>query len=83
MNILSQVQYEKAKPMFDAGLRSHQGGDLDTALNFWQNAIEVFPGYSAAIMNAGTVFRDQGKHDLAIRYFQEAIKILLLLFALL
>lgn len=45
------------------------------AIEFYQQAIRLYPEYDAALMNLGNIFRAQNKLDLAETYIKQSINI--------
>jgi len=50
-------------------------GQIDEAINQYQEAIRLIPGYAEAHYNLGTAFQKKGQIDEAISQFQEAIRL--------
>ncbi|BAZ15623.1 family 2 glycosyl transferase [Calothrix sp. NIES-4071] len=57
------------------GRISEQQGNLDTAVDFFQQALRLKPEYAKAYYNLGNVLQKQGKLDAAIESYQQALKI--------
>jgi tetratricopeptide (TPR) repeat protein len=50
-------------------------GRTSEAIEHYQKALEIYPGYAEADINLGRVFLDEGRLDEAGEYFQRAVKV--------
>jgi superkiller protein 3 len=56
------------------GLTLANTGDLDRAAQYSQAAVELKPGYSG-YHNLGLIYANQGKYDLAVSAYENAVKL--------
>ncbi len=59
----------------DKGLRYQKSGDLDTALIYFQKAIELDPSFAVAYNDAGVLYESKGWYDRAKQAYGRAIEI--------
>lgn len=78
---MSTRQLTRVKPRhagvtrFDAAVKRHLDGDLDSALAGYDEIITKWPGYAAAHNNAGSIRAERGQHDQAIAHFRRAVEL--------
>lgn len=65
---LSQIYYNIGR------LYSYKNDD-EVAIEFYREAIRLYPEYDAALMNLGNIYRAQNKLDLAEEYIKQSINI--------
>ena len=74
-----QTARVKSRPagmfQFDAAVRRHLNGDLDAALDGYDEIIERWPGYAEAHNNAGSIRAERGECDAAIAHFRHAVEL--------
>ncbi|MBI4981895.1 MAG: tetratricopeptide repeat protein [Candidatus Omnitrophica bacterium] len=71
---LTQLQKD-ARFYRSQGLRAQQIGDFDTALSFYQKAIELDPAYAAPYNDAGVIYETNGEVGRAQDSYLKAITI--------
>lgn len=70
-----QNHYATASALCAEGVKYYQAGCRADAVRLWHQALEVMPDFSAAIMNLGGVYKDQGDLEQAAEYFLKALAI--------
>lgn len=50
-------------------------GDLNTALNEYKRALDIYPNFIEAYNNIGEIYSRTGKNDMAISVYQKALRI--------
>ncbi|MBI4707059.1 MAG: tetratricopeptide repeat protein [Candidatus Omnitrophica bacterium] len=71
---LTQLQRD-ARFYRTQGLESQQRGDLDTAISFYQKAMELDPSYAAPYNDAGVIYETSGDMERAQESYLRAISI--------
>lgn len=56
------------------GVVYSERGDFESALKFYNLAVEKNPTYVEALCNIGVIFKNSGQLTLAIEYYQRALK---------
>ena len=59
----------------DQGLRAQNGGDFDTALVYFQKAMEMDPSLGVAYNDAGVIYESKGWNDRAKQAYGRAIEL--------
>lgn len=65
---------DRARKEFDKGLAAFAKQDLVTAREHFAKAVEIYPQYSAALLNLGVIAMRQQDPAAGQHYFEEAIK---------
>jgi len=65
----------QAREYRDAGVKRQDTGDLDTAMNLYQKAIELDPVYAVAYNDLGVIYEAKGMIDRAEESYLKAIKV--------
>jgi len=58
---------ENSEKFFLNGLEAINKGQIDQALNFFAEALKIYPEYEEVYVNRGILYYNMKKHDLAIR----------------
>ena len=66
---------ERANPHFTAALAAVEKGNLAEAVAGFTKAIEIDPGFQAALLNRGMLYQRQGSLDAALADYASVIKI--------
>lgn len=61
--------------VYNLGLKSYEQGDIQSAITFFKQAIDLDPGFVDAYYNLGAIYKRQKNFYLAISAFQKAIDI--------
>lgn len=69
------VLQKQARAYRDQGLAYQHNGDFDSALSFYQKAIELDPSFAIAYNDAGVIFEAKGQIDRAEGSYLRAISI--------
>ncbi|HQP91905.1 MAG TPA: tetratricopeptide repeat protein, partial [Candidatus Omnitrophota bacterium] len=59
----------------DKGLEAQKNGDMDTALIYYQKAMELDPTMAAAYNDAGVIYESKGWNDRAKQAYAKAIEL--------
>lgn len=57
----------------DKGLKAQKAGDVDTALSYYQKAVEMDPTFALAFNDAGVIYESKGWFDKAKQAYARAI----------
>lgn len=71
---LSELQ-KQARLYRSKGVDYQRIGDLDSAVSYYQKAIEIDPGYAMAYNDLGIIYEAQGGFDMAESCYLKAVKI--------
>ena len=64
---------DDAKSLYDRGNSQKREGDLDGAIESYEQAINIHPDYAEAYSNLGNVQKQKGEIDTAIESYKQAI----------
>ena len=68
-----QINLDHAMTLSDTGFQKLQEKQYDEARNYFNEALEINPNASNALMNLGIISEREGKTDEAIAFYQQAI----------
>jgi tetratricopeptide (TPR) repeat protein len=71
----SDIHGDSVKVYRDNGLEAQRRGDLDLALNYYQKAVELNPGYAVAYNDLGIIYEAKGDTKRAEENYLQAIKL--------
>jgi lipoprotein NlpI len=69
------TNYNLANAFNNRGLSYHVKGEYDRAIQDYDQAIRLNPGYAYAFFNRGIAYKDKGEYDRAIQDYDQAIKL--------
>lgn len=71
----AQEEANDAVKYFNQAQEAHEKGDLQTALNFYDAALKIFPDFPEAEYQRGNAFLSLGKTDDAEKSFRHAVEL--------
>ena len=72
MNKIEDLRIEK---IFELATKNSQNNELQIAKNLYYQILEINPNHINSLNNLGSIFKDLGQNDKAIRSYQKAIKL--------
>ncbi len=72
---LLETRRDDPEVHFQLGVAYHEAEKPDSALRYYEKAVELAPGLSKAYVNMGVLFDGQNKRSEAIRMFERAIEV--------
>ena len=73
LNKLFQSGYSDSKAYFTMGNVYNKKYDYETAISYWEKALELYPEYSEALFNIGVGYYKLGNSDKARSYWEKVI----------